>query len=125
MEDHSVEIVRKHEDRNAEREIHRKISRDIFKKMMSEFKIDLSSIFEDERVNSKQAQNFNRFLTHLKRTNIMEISECLIFIEEEYTSFKKIKTVLNDENLEIVKREMAKKYRIKLPKNSLENFIYE
>ncbi len=125
MEDHSIEILRKYEDRTAEKEIHKKINRDIFKKMMLEFDIDLSLIFEDDRVNIKHSQNLNRFLTHLKRTNIMEVTECLIFIEEEYAPFKKIKTVLNEENIEIVKREMAKRYRIKLPKNSLENFIYE
>lgn len=113
------------EDRHLEREIHRKIGKDLFKKMMSQFDIDLSLIFEDNRINLKHAAGFNRLLTHLKRANLMEISECLIYIEEEYASFKKIRTVLNDENLEIVKRELAVRHRIKLTKNSLENFIYE
>lgn len=125
-EENSSEIVKSsQEDRNTEREIHRKISRDLFKKMMSQFNIDLSLIFEDNRINLKHAAGFNRLLTHIKRAKIMDISECLVFIEEEYASFKRIKTVLNDENLEIVKRELAIKHRIKLPKNSLENFLYD
>ena len=126
IEENAPASIKSHqEDHSTEREIHKKISKDLFKKMMHQFDIDLTLIFEDNRINLKHAAGFNRLLTHIKKAKIMDISECLIFIEEEYASFKRIKTVLNEENLEIVKREMALKHRIKLPKNSLENFIYE
>ena len=126
VEDRTIEVKKTGDEHSSlEKEVHRKIQKDLFKGMIQEFKIELGSIFEDNRINLKQVQAFNRFLTYLKKSNIMEITECLLFVEEDYTSFKKIKTVLNEENLEIVKHELAEKYRIPLKKNSLENFLYE
>lgn len=125
IEDHTIEVAKSTEDRNSEKDLIRKINKDFFYKIMIDFDVDLKLIFEENRVNLKQAQGFNRMLTHMHNSRILELSECLIFVEQDFAPFKKILSVLNEENMQIVKTEMARKFNIKMKKNALENFIYE
>lgn len=109
---------------NVEHDFCDQIDEEDFFTILNSFKIDLTDFMKNKnQMNIENIKNFNKFILKCKLKLGINICESLIFIEKKYISFSKLINLLNDENKETLKKEMAEKYKIKICKTSLKNFI--
>lgn len=110
----------------VENEFCDEIVKNEFFEMIDYYKIDLESLYRKRVENNRQMiKKFNMFLLRYKNVFGLDIKDSLIFIEERYMSFSKMILVLDDTNMNILKKEMAEYGHIKLPKNNLKKFFSE
>lgn len=108
----------------VENEFCDEIVKNEFFEMIDYYKIDLESLYRKRVENNRQMiKKFNMFLLRYKNVFGLDIKDSLIFIEERYMSFSKMILVLDDTNMNILKKEMAEFGHIKLPKNNLKKFF--
>lgn len=109
---------------NVEHDFCDQIDETDFFEIMNNFKINLSDFLKNKnQINVENIKNFNKFILKCKLKLGINISDSLIYIEKKYVSFSKLINLLNEENKQILKKEMAEKYKIKIEKNNLKKFM--
>ncbi len=83
------------------------IDKNKFFKLAEEFGINFSILLGKKSM-LRDCHRFNLFLRSLKEKHGFYIKDCLIFLYEEFTKFKKILRLLDQENRFHLKRELAK-----------------
>jgi len=101
-----------------------KIDEKDFFKIVKEFGINLPSFFKKRtNISEENVRKFNELLYICKTKYGLNIHTTLMFVEKNFVDFKKLLELLSQQNREILVREMAIKYKIKLRKNSLKKYL--
>lgn len=80
---------------------------------------ELKSIFESKRISSNEQMRFNLIIRKANREIHIDIIDIILYFEENFSRFKKIIAILDEETMKMLKDELAKKYNIKLSKSIL------
>lgn len=99
-----------------------KISKQVFFNFLEKHGFNqesLKSIFDNKRISSIQQNKFNIALRVINNDYKISLIECVIFLEEKFIGFKKILSILDDDILYLLKKEMSQEYNIKLKENGL------
>jgi len=83
----------------------------------------LKNIFPNKSVNLAYKEDFNFILRHLKKNDEFDLIDSITYIEEDLTNMKNIMLILDGESMEIIRKELAKKYHKKIEKSKLEQFL--
>lgn len=83
----------------------------------------LKDIFPKRGVNLLYQEDLNFVLRHIKKNFEFDLIDSISYIEEDLTSFKNIFEILDGESIEIIRKELAKKYHKKIEKSKLEQFL--
>jgi len=108
----------------VEHEFCDQIDEEDFFELVDTFNIDFSDFLKKKTcINMENVKRFNQFILKCKTKLGINIYESLIFIEKNFVSFSKLINLLTDENKQILTREMADKYRIKIKRSALSEFL--
>jgi len=111
--------------RRVENDILNKMHKDIFIDFVKECEIRLEYLFTKTKLCVQDYHNFNLFLRKLKEKYGVNIYETMLFMEDYYVKFKKILSMLDADNAFELKKEMSKKYNIKILTTTLPDFLEE
>lgn len=108
-------------ERNPEVEQTKKIMKTEFFEELDKLKLDMDLVSNGKRVKNESFHRFNLFLSNIIKTKNIQLSDVAIFLEEDYFDFKAVLNCFNEENLYLLREEMAGK----LPriKTKLKKFI--
>lgn len=79
----------------------------------------LRKIFQEKRLSSSEQNNFNSNLRKAKQELGINIYEIILYLENNIYKLKKILSILDEETMYILKKELSSKYKIKLDLNVL------
>lgn len=102
------------------------IAKSTFFKLMKNNGYDLDrlkQILEDNKISSTEQYNFNDVLRKIKNEHYISLSDCIIYLEEIFTKFKKILSVFDDDTKLILKKELSEKYHIPVDSNNLKQIL--
>jgi hypothetical protein len=100
------------------------IDEDDFFSLMDKFNIDVLDFQKKKRLmNQNNIKRFNKFIYKCKIKLGIDIYASLIYIEKRYVQFSKLIDILDNNNKQILIREMAEKYNIKIQKNNMGDFL--
>jgi hypothetical protein len=83
----------------------------------------LQQLLEMNKVSSNEQLKINYVLRKLKKEFNIELCESIIYLEQIFTTFKKIIILLDDQSKSILKEELINKYKIKEEENNLMDLI--
>jgi hypothetical protein len=83
----------------------------------------LEEIFEGNRVTSNEQNHFNIILRKAKDEIEMEITDIILYLENEFSDLRRLMAIVDDETKHILKIELAANYKINVDKNSLEQIL--
>lgn len=113
-------------EKSNEKELMNNILRDEFFKWMEERGYDqnkLKSIFECKKINDLDQINFNDILRRAKKQMNISLTDMIMFFEETFETFKKLLLVFDGETTFELKKELSKKYHIKLDETNLNEIL--
>jgi hypothetical protein len=124
MAKNKIESLSKDEvfNKSKENEIIDNISKEEFLKWMTDngfSKSFLKTIFDEKKIGSVEQSSFNQLLRRTKKEMNITILDSVLYLEDSLNKFKKIIAYLDNDTKEILKKELAKKYRIKIESNNL------
>jgi hypothetical protein len=93
-------------------------------KIVKEIGFDVSIFFNYERLPLRTLYTFNHHLRKISTDSKVPLVDVLLYFEENYTTVQRIKTLLDEENVQIIKNELSEKYAIEIPV-TLSKFIRE
>ena len=79
----------------------------------------LQKLFECNKISSSEMNNFNVFIRKINKEMTINIYEMVIYFEMYFTKIKKILNLFDKETKFILKKELSKKYHIKIDENNL------
>jgi hypothetical protein len=109
---------------NFERSEHWNIAKNKVEKKLYDIQFNNAILFNNERLSLKELYDFNLLLRRIYREAGVNLSEVILYFEELYVSVQRIRTLLDEENVQIIKNELSDKFSIKIPV-SLSKFIKE
>lgn len=110
-------------DAKTERGAFKNIRRREFFRLLTKHDIQIERIIS-KRSLLREFYKLNHFLRYIKSNEHFFIKESMLFLEEEYGSFKQIIKLLDDENRYSLIRECGKdNVRIKIERTKLLNFL--
>jgi len=83
----------------------------------------LADIFEEKRLSASEQFRFNNIIRKIKSDSNIPITESIIYLEESFVKFKKILSVFDSETKTLLKKELSKKFHIKLDENTLKQIL--
>jgi len=100
------------------------IDEEEFFKIVKSYGLNFATFFKKRtNISEENVRKFNELLYVCKTKHGINMYNSLIFVEKNYVTFKKLLELLSRDNKEILVREMAEKYNIKLKKNSLKKYL--
>lgn len=108
------------QNKNVESEIFENFSKEKFYNDLERLGVNLENI--DKKSADKEV--FNWVLRKLKSSYGYSILECILYLEKDHLSLKKLLALIDEEVFQIIKIELAEKYNIKILKTKLEKFLY-
>jgi len=112
--------------REAETEIIKEIQKTTFFNFMESegFSFDyLETFFENRGICSKEQSKFNIALRKSKSTCKLDIVDGVVFLEEFFTKFRKIISLLDGQTKGCIKKELSNRHGLKIDKNYLYKII--
>ena len=109
--------------KRTEFEILNKMHEKIFTKVVLDSGLHLEYIFVKTKLCIQDRHRFNLLLRKLKKHHGIHLYESILFMENYYVKFKKILSILDDENNCDLKKELSKKHNIVMMTNKLHNFL--
>jgi len=98
------------------------VHRKIFMGEMNKRLININTLFH-KRESLIEKHNFNMFLRFMLDEHGITIKESVLFLESVYVNFRRITTLLDEENIHLLRRDLAKRFGIHIEKNKLFRFI--
>lgn len=83
----------------------------------------LKEIFEGKKMSASEQSNFNETIRDAKKENNISLIDIVILFEENFNKFKKILSVLDGETKYELKKELSKKYYIRLDETNLSQIL--
>jgi len=112
--------------RTKENELLNEISKEQFFKWMENHgytHIRLRKLFEEKRISSVEQSKFNHILKKAKKELKTSLIDCVLYLDELIDKIKKIISCMDEDTKQILKTELAKKYKIKIKTNYLHIFL--
>lgn len=109
---------------NFEKHEHWTIAKNKIQKVVKDTQFDTTIFFNNERLSLKTLYTFNVLLRELYKKAGVTLSEVILYFEELYVPVQRIRNLLDEENIQIIKSELGEKYSIKVPV-SLAKFFKE
>jgi hypothetical protein len=110
-------------ERNNERDIMEDIAKTGFLSWLAEngYKDnEIKDMFNDKkRLTSTEQNRFNLALRRCKNETGVKIFEMIVYLDDYFQKTKKILNIIDEETTLIIKKELAKKYKILIEKNDL------
>lgn len=110
-------------DRDLETEIFKRIVKSTFLEELEKLNVDLTVVSNGRRNKNEQFHNFNIFVKNMHTIRKISMQDIASFLEEDFFDTKTVLNCLNEENLYILREEMAKRYNIKQTKSRLSLII--
>lgn len=110
-------------DRDLETEIFKRIVKSTFLEELEKLNVDLTVVSNGRRNKNEQFHNFNIFVKNMHTVRKISMQDIASFLEEDFFDTKTVLNCLNEENLYILREEMAKRYNIKQTKSRLSLII--
>lgn len=85
---------------------------------------DINPFFVTDRVALSSLYKFNTQIRDICKKANVTLVDLIVYFEENYTSIQRIRSLLDEENLQIIKNELAENYSIIIP-NTLKKFLKE
>ena len=85
---------------------------------------DINPFFVTDRVALSSLYKFNAQIRDICKKANVTLVDLIVYFEENYTSIQRIRSLLDEENLQIIKNELAENYSIIIP-NTLKKFLKE
>lgn len=115
------------------------VRREAFYVIIKKLDVDLELIFpageknDDNKKNKdhillfnndiRMKEQFNNLIKRLKRRYFFDVLESIMFIEQDYASIRLIFNLMDEDCRSILKRELGRKYGIKVSTTRLHEFI--
>ena len=84
---------------------------------------EIKEIFDGKRLSAAEQSKFNSTVRRIKKEENISITETIVFLEESFTKFKKILSIFDGETKFELKKELSKKYHIKLDETNLSQIL--
>lgn len=109
-------------ERDVEFEQTKRITKSIFFKELETRGIDLDVVANGKRIKNEHFHNFNLAIIDLNEDRLIDITDMVLFLEEDMFEMKVVVSCLNEENLYLLREELSKRYNIK-SRNKLDRFL--
>jgi hypothetical protein len=83
----------------------------------------IKNLFDDTKISATEQSQFNILIRKAKQEINISLTEIIMFFEEQFTKFKKILSVFDGETNFELKKELSKKFHIKLDETNLEEIL--
>jgi len=83
----------------------------------------IKEVFDGKRLSAGEQSRFNVTVRRAKKEANISLVDTVIYLEESFARFKKILSVLDSETKFELKKEMARKFRIKIEETNLSQIL--
>jgi len=126
MSKHQINFEKDNNEKTNEQELIDEIQKNEFFKWMNKNNYsfeNIKEILDGKRISAGEQNRFNTTLRKAKQELKMNLTEIIIFLEESFTKFKKIITILDGETRFELKKELSENFKVKIDKNNLSQIL--
>lgn len=105
-----------------ENEVFDKVHRKLFIKELKKKNINLNSLF-NRRHTLIEKHEFNKFIRNMIDNHGISVLNCVLYMEMVYINFRRILILLDEENIYLLRMELAKKNNIEIKRNKLFKYL--
>ncbi len=107
-----IKVNKVYKERSFEEDVEKKHNKETFFSYLKEEKLDVLEIIKNQKLFS-QIATFNIFLKRMRMLFEFQVTDMLVFLDEEGMKLEATSKLLNFENLEVLKKEIGNKFRLK------------